>query len=189
MVWCSVKVTVLYWKSLVFQVARRCFETVYSYQRPHTLQFSASTMAFEPRKLTIYPGFWNYFRPRKVLQHQIFLQIHLYQHLSPLPCGLPWILLVNLKRIVTSAETCKWIIVLFCTNMMHNSLFLIHLLHSSHSCTFMYTFLYIFRTLLCSSSGRQIVYSSIWFHHSRNKWVVQITKIYSLLLDHSRLSR
>ena len=31
------------------------------------------------------------------------------------------------------------------------------------------TFLYLFRTLLCSSSGGQLYYYSIWYRHSGNK--------------------
>jgi len=77
MVWCIIKVTVVYWNSLVFQVARRCFERVFAYWRLHTLQFPAFAMVFEPRKLTIHLSFWNYFRPKKVLQNQIVLQIDL----------------------------------------------------------------------------------------------------------------
>jgi hypothetical protein len=51
---------------------------------------------------------------------------------------------------------------------------------SNTSITYL-TFLYMFRTLLCSSSGGQIVYTCIWFHHSGNTLGVQITKICSLL--------
>jgi hypothetical protein len=55
-----------------------------------------------------------------------------------------------------------------------------HIFISNTPITFL-TFLYMFRKLLCSSSGGQIVYSSVWFHHSGNKLVVRITKICSLL--------